>query len=735
MLRSRLSSACLAIIWMIFFTRPIFSEASLNVHHTVEFSLKEFSFDKLSGYDMVRLEGGSFLADVGKPLLPSKEIRIALPPGMAVKSMEVIQTTSKEISGEFNIFPAQPPRTIAGSDEPSDFVEPDPKIYASAQPYPLKVAKFVHQTDLAGQGLAVVLLYPLQYIPSEKRLLFYTSITLLIQGEEGYECKDYLSPHISAKGERTYEKMVKDMVVNPNDVQLSSTFKAGSSILPDGPFDHVIITSSSFASYFQPLADWHTQKGVKDTVINTGWIYFNYGGSTYQEKIRNFISDAYSSWGTSYFLLGGENETVPFEYRTYYSESTPSDQYYSDFDDDWTHEVFVGRVTVGSSTEINTFINKVLKYEKDPPRTDYPLDILLIGMDYDAYTPGEDLKENIYSYYIPSRFNVTKVYDSDYGNHRTAVINALNAGQNLVNHADHANTTVLGTGDFHHGWGIYNSDVDALYNNDQLSVIVTPGCHPNHMDANDCIAEHFVIWNPNQAGVAFCGNTRNGLYYQGQPFSLSNGLDKQWWVAVFFYGKYNLGQIMVEAKHHFSHSTTDEKHCEWTFNLLGEPEMPIWTDEPDSFEVTHPSMLPPENSSFSVHVEDATTHSSVDSAYVCLWKQGEVYLTGYTDASGDISFNPSPSTVGSMYITVTKHNYLPYQQEVEVAEYITGDANHDGVVDIGDVVYLISYVYRGGPAPIPYEAGDTNCDGMVDLGDIVYLINYLYREGPPPGCP
>jgi hypothetical protein len=28
--------------------------------------------------------------------------------------------------------------------------------------------------------------------------------------------------------------------------------------------------------------------------------------------------------------------------------------------------------------------------------------------------------------------------------------------------------------------------------------------------------------------------------------------------------------------------------------------------------------------------------------------------------------------------------------------------------------------------------GDSNCDGIVDVGDVVYTINYLYRHGPPP---
>lgn len=67
--------------------------------------------------------------------------------------------------------------------------------------------------------------------------------------------------------------------------------------------------------------------------------------------------------------------------------------------------------------------------------------------------------------------------------------------------------------------------------------------------------------------------------------------------------------------------------------------------------------------------------------------------------------------------------------------YTCGDTNGDGVVDLGDVVYLISYLYKGGPAPNPLEVGDATCDGVIDIGDVVYLIEYLYRNGPPPpGC-
>jgi hypothetical protein len=66
------------------------------------------------------------------------------------------------------------------------------------------------------------------------------------------------------------------------------------------------------------------------------------------------------------------------------------------------------------------------------------------------------------------------------------------------------------------------------------------------------------------------------------------------------------------------------------------------------------------------------------------------------------------------------------------AQYVCGDANDDGSVGAGDIVYLISYLFRGGPPPDPLCVGDANGDDAVGAGDIVYLISYLFRGGPAP---
>ena len=68
----------------------------------------------------------------------------------------------------------------------------------------------------------------------------------------------------------------------------------------------------------------------------------------------------------------------------------------------------------------------------------------------------------------------------------------------------------------------------------------------------------------------------------------------------------------------------------------------------------------------------------------------------------------------------------------DACDYICGDANGEGNVDISDAVYLISYIFSGGPAPSPLLAGDANCDSTVDISDVVYLIAYIFSGGPVP---
>jgi len=88
------------------------------------------------------------------------------------------------------------------------------------------------------------------------------------------------------------------------------------------------------------------------------------------------------------------------------------------------------------------------------------------------------------------------------------------------------------------------------------------------------------------------------------------------------------------------------------------------------------------------------------------------------------------------YLTISSNDPDEPQVSVEVDMWSgRGDVYHDPpcVLDLGDVLFLINFVYKGGPAPDPVCMGDCNRDGIDgDVEDVIYLIDYLYRGTVPP---
>ncbi|MGB8657989.1 MAG: dockerin type I domain-containing protein [Candidatus Zixiibacteriota bacterium] len=101
--------------------------------------------------------------------------------------------------------------------------------------------------------------------------------------------------------------------------------------------------------------------------------------------------------------------------------------------------------------------------------------------------------------------------------------------------------------------------------------------------------------------------------------------------------------------------------------------------------------------------------------------------TCFWPGSGSLKF-----TRGSDAASYIPRDNMPYCFTIYASA--TGDPTGDGVIDAGDVVFLINYLFREGPAPAPLRVGDANCDQLVDSGDVVFLINYLFKSGSAPSC-
>jgi hypothetical protein len=76
-----------------------------------------------------------------------------------------------------------------------------------------------------------------------------------------------------------------------------------------------------------------------------------------------------------------------------------------------------------------------------------------------------------------------------------------------------------------------------------------------------------------------------------------------------------------------------------------------------------------------------------------------------------------------------------YIDNIEITGEICGDADNNGIVNILDTTFLISFLYNDGPAPQSTWAADPDGTGTINILDITYLIDYLYMDGPEPMCP
>ncbi|MGB5139464.1 MAG: hypothetical protein WBP29_13105, partial [Candidatus Zixiibacteriota bacterium] len=68
--------------------------------------------------------------------------------------------------------------------------------------------------------------------------------------------------------------------------------------------------------------------------------------------------------------------------------------------------------------------------------------------------------------------------------------------------------------------------------------------------------------------------------------------------------------------------------------------------------------------------------------------------------------------------------------------FLYGDADFNSFISISDAVYLINFIFAGGPAPYPIKSvGDADCNNLISISDAVYLVNYIFAGGPPPCNP
>ncbi|MBN1754629.1 T9SS type A sorting domain-containing protein [bacterium] len=732
----------------LFIIIPLMVFVSLAFSDVIEVEQNSFSSDfefrHFNGYDQVYYKRGEIGGIPGQPQLPSTPLHFLLPPDAIVDSVRVTGERRTIIAEDFNLYPSQPPYILpmAGVNIPDpQFTAPDPSAYGQNTLLPQSSFEYRKTGNLSGFKVASGIYYPLQYNPARGELYLLEKAVIQLFISRGGDLPAAPRKR-SPNSLQSWQNFISNLVVNPETI---SNYYSHYFFPADGAYDYLIITDASLVPILDTLYQWKKQKGLRDTIITTAHIYSTMSGADNQTKIREFIKYAYTEWGITWVLLAGDVNFIPsrivwaFDCEAGFYENENqihADLYYSDLDGDWNlngndtygevadsvdqyPDVFVGRASLENQAEMRAWAHKLVSYEKTP-RLDYLNKMLFLAMILwdDPYTDSGIAKDIIEELYVPDYYTITKLYESLGNETRETAIAAMNQGQAYINHDGHASWWVMGVGTQY----LYPLDMDTLTNGTKQSVCYSIGCWPAAIDY-DCISEHFIA-NPNGGGVAFFGNSRYGWGSPGNPgYGYSDVYDERVFELMYHLNIYKAGEILAFLKAYYAPYATLANIWRWhqyEINLLGDPEMQIWTNNPYNIAVSYPDSVPSFANTISICVEDHLG-ARINEAAIGL-AQGETWLgTGISNFSGCTIMTIDPLSAEDVTLTVTGKNINPYQDALRVSyegayvnleDYIINDTggvpiSGNTLAPTDSVILIIILKNRGSAAAAGLQAGLT----------------------------
>ncbi len=340
--------------------------------------------------------------------------------------------------------------------------------------------------------------------------------------------------------------------------------------------DIAMVTHGEFASALTPLVQAHQAEGKTSAVIPVIDLYdeFNFGERS-PFAIRQFLQTAQQNWQKppSYLLLNGRASLDPRNYlgfgnldlvptRIVQSSSlmTASDDWFSDFANNGMPTIATGRLPVSTLDDATTVVGKIVAYNGASTNGPWTGNALMVADVSDTENFAQD-SQTVQSH-LPANLQVTDVFTDTVGTTaaRGDIVNAINAGQLLVNYLGH------GSEEQWSGSDIFDENtVPSLTNTSQLPVFLIMDCLNGFFQ--DVYAQPLgvtLMLAPNGGGVAVLASS--GLNQPAPQITLDalilqNALNAQ---------RTTLGESVVKAK-----SKIADPDVRRTFILFGDPAMQV----------------------------------------------------------------------------------------------------------------------------------------------------------------
>ncbi len=692
---------------------------------TIDVNSGEYQIINRSKGQLIEMDGFGYLIVPGKPMLPSKNFLIALPPGAWVQSIEVKGTGAIQLPGTYRIMPCPPIMPLADPHQYPELVEKmqlewqrnNQAVYSTDQAYPKERGKLTDSGTLRKYSYASVSFYPFSYHPQSGRLIYYDAAQITIK---------YTLPSPGSSEAQRVEELKWDTLA---DERASMSFinyhQVKELYQPSGQppktwqqtYDYVIITADGLSSAINAstFLAWKALLGYSlKTVHITDDEIANQPGADLPEKIRNFFRSYYINWGIQYVLIVGDHATIPMRYCypdptnhrfdpfDWTSGEVPTDYYYADLSSsdakswdldgdgyygeygedtpDFLAEVYVGRIPTNDLSRIIYSLDKIVTFEQDTG--DWKDHALHAGAFFyftnEGHSGNPAMDGAVLSYYIEQDIMV---------------------GWTISHYSEQAGLEI----------SVYDwpalSEIAFIndWRTEQYAIVNWQG-----HGWTDGVARKVWSWDDGD-GVPE-GNEISWPYF----ITINSNLDDDYPSIVTAVSCY-VGCPEPAPGGNLGIDLLTDPSFGASIGVIASARSPYgasdWPNNPGgSYSIIY------EFNRCMINESEKVGEALYDSKFYCNQHYGWDHYAEYLDM---FTFNlfGDPSLVRE-----------------GVPEFARGDCNGDGIIDLGDVVYLVNYLYKGGLPPEPLEAGDANCDGVVDLGDLVYLINYLFKGGPPPSC-
>lgn len=659
----------------------------LDESQLLHFNLPSLTLQRLEAngqtWQALSIEGAAIQGDPGYPGIPVLSRLVAVPQGMTLKA--TVTGSSSSNLADVNLIPVQDPN--------SDIFAFEAQAYARKKSVDDRapLVQVGKPAIMAGQTVVPLVIHPVAFDPVSQRVKVWNSIEAQLEFVPSENAGAF--KNLNSRIPQSFVRQLTDQVLGFDATRLNLDKEGGIQSPSLGTYVAVHNGSASVVSGIAPLLKWRKEQGYRVVEVNT----FSVGNNT--NAIKNELKSIYNDtqypameFITIFGDVGGDFP-VPSYTENLSGYGGGGDHYYTMLEgDDILADVHIGRVSVRSSSQLNTVVDKILNYEINPPMDD-------TGWFGRAMLQGDPSASGITTIttnqWLKSQLldlGWTQVDTTWSGNFVSEMFNAVGSGVSVYGYRGYLGTS-----------GISNGHVEALTNGGRLPVALLPTCDSGSFVGSTTSRSEAWLRAANGGAIAAVGtatlgtHTRyNNCYYLGTWDDLLNGSDHRIGVA------HTSGKVALYRGYFLAEPDVVEIWSVWN-NVMGDGATEMWTGVPQYLTVDHPVQVSLGAQAVPLNVSHAS--SPLANSRVSLYQASSGWQgSALTDGNGQVFINIPALEPGPVTITVTGHNFIPYQSGFTVgqADVFCNATGHtitsgaDAIVNPGELATLTAVLTNQG---------------------------------------